>query len=207
MLPADCHLQLLVTRALCRHPLRDLLGEALDGGVDLIQVREKDCSGRDLEARVREVLAVTEPRGVPVLVNDDLEVAARLPVAGVHLGQEDASPEEARRLLGDAAWIGLSTHSVAEVVASARPTVTHLGLGAWFATGTRPGSPVLAREAARAAVAAADRPLFAIGGITPDHLPELVSLGVRRVAVSSAILSAEEPGEVARRLRESLPRA
>jgi len=155
----------------------------------------------------RLALKVAAPRGVPVLLNDDLELARRLPVQGVHLGQQDAPATEARRLLGPEAWIGVSTHSLAEVEAAQRGPATHLGLGACFATATQPRARPLQSAARTRCLAATLLPVFAIGGVTPENLPELVEAGVRRVAVSACVLESLDPGEVARRLQRILAAA
>jgi thiamine-phosphate pyrophosphorylase len=174
-----CHLQLLLGPSLLRHEL----------GVTL-----------------REVLALIE-RGdhpVPVLIDDDVEAAVDLPVAGVHLGQVDRPVGEARRLLGDAAWIGLSTHGVEEVEAAGDLPVTHLGLGCCFPTATKAVGRILAADELRRAVAASRRPLFAIGGIHAEHVAILRAAGVQRVAVSAAILRADDPAAAARAIRAAL---
>jgi thiamine-phosphate pyrophosphorylase len=186
--------------------LEGRLRAAIAGGVDLVQVRMKGASRLDLVAFVEAVARVTAPLGVPLLVNDDVEAAAQLgsAVAGVHLGQDDLPVEQARRRLGDRAWIGLSTHDAREVESGLRSSATHFGLGACFPTRTKSDTRALAPDELRRAVAASTRPLFAIGGITPSNVARLVALGVRRVAVASAILESDDPAAAAAAIRAAL---
>lgn len=203
---AGCRLQLLATRALARRPLAECVRAAIEGGVDLVQLREKEATTSERVALARELLAVTAPRGVALLVNDDLDAAVELgaAVSGVHLGQQDAAVAEARRRLGPEAWIGLSTHSTAEIERGETTAATHLGLGACFATRTKADPSILTRAELARALARATRPLFAIGGITAENVGELVSLGVKRVAVSSAILASPDPAAAAAAIRSKL---
>lgn len=198
----ECRLQLLVTRALCRGAWQDVVRAAVRGGVDLLQIREKGTGTRELVAFARQILE--EVPDVPVLINDDLEAARQLPVQGVHLGQADRPAAEARRLLGEEAWIGVSTHSRDELAQALAGPATHVGLGACFKTATKQGACVLLREVLQAALMNSPRPVFAIGGITPDNLSELLPLGVRRIAVSSCILQSDDPEATSARLRTLL---
>lgn len=208
---AEARLQLLFTPALVpdgREPL-DVLRAVLPY-VDLVQVRIKDDQrpGGPAPARVlaewtRAVLA--EAGDVPVVVNDRVDVAHALfaeGCAGVHLGQDDLDPVRARAVLGDAAWIGLSTHDAAQVLAAGELPVDSLGFGPIFATATKGYTRGLGPEAAWIASEATDLPLFPIGGIGPENADQLDRVG--RAAVSSALLSAPEPGRAAATLRALL---
>jgi len=201
-------LQLVASRRESRRPLAEAVRAAIEGGVDLVQLREKGCSTSERVAVARGLLDVTAALGVPLLVNDDVEAAVRLGslVAGVHLGQQDLPVEEARRRLGVGAWIGLSTHSESELERGERTSATHFGLGACFPTSTKPDHRVLARDELRNACLRATRPLFAIGGVTAVNVGSLVELGVRRVAVSRAILASDDPARAAAAIRAALDR-
>ena len=201
--PEDCRLQLLVTARDCAGPPAIWVREAIRGGVDLVQIREKDCTTEERMTRARPILEVAASAGVPVLVNDDVEAALQLGVAGVHLGQTDTAVDEASRRLGSG-WIGLSTHSRTEMLAAHRDAVTHVGLGACFETQTRAGSAILEPDELTAALQVASLPVFAIGGIDVENVHHLRERGVTRIAVSSCILRAADPRGVAARLREAL---
>ena len=105
--------------------------------MDLIQVREKSASRQKRREVARRVLEITAPRGVPVVINDDVRLAAELPVAGVHLGQDDLSFAEARQLLGRDAIIGLSTHNRDQTAAACAEGPSYIGVGPVFATPTK----------------------------------------------------------------------
>jgi len=206
--PLDsCRLQLLVVRSLARQRWLDAVKAAIAGGVDLVQLREKPAKSRDVIEVARALLAITEPANVPLLIDDDVEAARRLgaAVAGVHLGQEDLPVEMARARLGNDAWIGFSTHDELEVGWAERTSATHYGLGACFATATKREHRLLTFDELTRALARAKRPVFAIGGITPDNVGLLARAGVARVAVAASILAAADPGDAAARIRAALP--
>jgi len=183
----------------------DVLRAALDGGVDLLQLRDKAVTTADRVRNFEPHQRLAAEYGVPVLVNDDVEAALAMGAAGVHLGADDEDAEVARARLGPQAFIGLSTHGADEVRA-ASSAATHLGLGACFSSTTKSDTRPLAHEELRRALDLARMPVFAIGGIDAESLEELAELGVRRVAVSAAILRAERPAVVAGRMRRRLER-
>ncbi len=203
-----CQLQLLLSRDGGRHPWEWTLTAALRGGVDLVQLRMKRAATAERIAFAREVVPVTDRFGVRLLINDDLDAAAALgaAVAGVHLGRGDAPVEEARRRLGERAWIGISTHSEVEIHIGEQTSATHFGLGACFSTTTKADHQLLDRGEVARACAAAHRPCFAIGGITPDNVASLVALGVVRVAVAASVVAAADPEAAAVALKAALPR-
>jgi len=198
-------LMLLFTPGLCgeRDPLAVL--EAALPHIDLVQVRikaegrvEGPSPARELHDWTLRVLDLCVEREVGVLVNDRVDVAAVLAgrgCAGVHLGQGDCPPEEARALLGPAPLIGLSTHCARDVAAAIELPVDYLGYGPIHATPTRGYSAGLGPEAAWVASEGSPVPVFPIGGIDASCAGELAPLG--RAAVSSAILAAEDPGAAA----------
>ena len=191
----------------CLWRWRDAVRAAIAGGVDLVQLREKGARTREVVEVARELLAITEPANVPLLIDDDVAAARKLgpAVAGVHLGQEDLPVEMARARLGNNAWISVSTHDELEVGWSERTSATHYGLGACFATATKREHRLLNFDELTSALARAKRPVFAIGGITPENVGMLARVGVARVAVSAAILAAPDPQEAAARIRAALP--
>ena len=209
---ALARLQLILTPEVC--PERDAL-EVLRGvleWIDVVQVRPKPTGAAPAPTPAREaldwtarVLEAVEGSEVLVIVNDRVDVARTLMEAGcdgVHLGQEDTPPRVARELLGEGALIGLSTHDAREVALAGDEPVDYLGFGPVFATATKGVARGLGPEAAWVAAEAAAVPVFAIGGIDLGNVDQLDRVG--RAAVSSAVLAAAKPGEVARGLRELL---
>jgi len=189
---------LLLTESLCRHPWRTVLSEAMQGGVDMVQVREKAMESRDLLRRVREVIELARPRGVRVVVNDRTDLAMAAGADGVHLGTGDMPLMEVRRLAGTGMLLGASTHDLHEAAAAVEAGADLCGVGAMFATGLKPDRLPSGPAYLRSFVERFPRtPHLAIGGITPDNVHELVKVGARGVAVSGAVCGAEHPQAIA----------
>lgn len=210
---AEARLMLLLTPDACPgDPLA--LVESLAGEVDAIQVRPKPKGSSRAPAQARATLELA--RGVLdivgtgeaaplVLVDDRVDVAMTLwseGVAGVHLGQDDMPPGEARRVLGPGPLIGLSTHDLGQVVLAGEEPVDYLGFGPVWATETKGYSQGLGPEVAWVASNASPGPLFPIGGIDGTNADELAEVG--RAAVGSVLLCAEDPAGLARALRRTL---
>lgn len=177
-----------------------------DGGARLVQLREKRLPPGEFYREALEAVRVAHSRGARVIVNDRADIALAAGADGVHLGQDDLSPEAARRLLGRAAVIGYSTHNVEQARAAASLPVDYLAVGPVFATHSkeRP-DPVVGLEGVRRVRALVGRlPLVAIGGITRENARAVVEAGADCVAVIGAILSPENPALIARRTRELL---
>lgn len=200
---ASARLCLLLTRKLCRTPPLDVLGAALRGGVDLVQVRESDLADLALVTWVREVLRVCAAAGVPVIVNNRPDVALVAGAHGVHLGQTDLPPEGIRALCGERLLIGWSTHAAAEIEAASALPVDYCGLGPVFDTSTK-GLLGRGLGLVRDALPRARKPTFVIGGITVENVSALAAAGVRRIAVSAAICGAPDPAAAARVLLAAL---
>ena len=199
---------LLLTESICRRPWRDTLRAALEGGVDMVQVREKDMEGRDLLRRVREVIEVARPRGVPVVVNDRADIAVAAGADGVHLGTGDLPLLEARRMMGTGPLLGASTHDLSEASAAVEAGADLCGVGAMFRTRLKPDRAPSGQAYLRAFVERFPRtPHLAIGGITADNVALLADAGVKGVAVSSAICGAADPAAAAFALRRRMPGA
>lgn len=180
------------------------LSAALDGGVDIVQLRMKDAQDQAVLLAAERLLAICRGRDVPLIVNDRPDLAAAAGADGVHLGQDDSAPELARELLGADALIGLSTHSPAQVDAAADAEVDYIGVGPVNATPTKPGRAAVGLELVRYASAHARLPFFAIGGITPANAPDVVAAGAQRLAVVRAIAESEDPVAGAAALRSAL---
>ena len=130
---------LLLTRALCRRPWEAVLEQAIAGGVDAVQVREKSIGGGELIAHARAVRGFCAPRGVAVIVNDRIDVALAAGADGVHLGTHDLPIRDARRIAGPSFLIGASTHSLEEARAALATGADHCGVGAMYESSLKPG--------------------------------------------------------------------
>jgi thiamine-phosphate pyrophosphorylase len=149
----------------------------------------------------REVIEVLRPTGVPVIINDRVDLARALGAQGVHVGQGDASPAEARRTLGDDAIVGLSITDRAQLTAVDPNVVDYLGVGPVFATSSKPDAAPALGLATLAEIARAVRlPVAAIGGITEENAADVIRAGADGLAVISAVCAADDPENAARAL-------
>lgn len=204
----DLSVYLVTDRPLCRgRDLAWVVGEAVAGGASMVQLREKDCPVRQFVDLARALVARLTPLGVPLLVNDRVDVALASGAAGVHLGQTDMRPADARALLGPEAVIGLSVETMDQAREAEALDVDYYGVSPIYATPTKTdtGQPWGLDGLARLRAATA-RPLVAIGGIGPDNAAEVAAAGADGLAVVSAICSADSPRAAAEALRLAVAR-
>lgn len=185
-------------------PLDKFLPAVLDGGVDMVQLREKEMEAAPVVRYAEEVRRWTSEFGALFIVNDRVDVAVAAGADGVHLGQDDLPTIEARRQMGSGAVIGLSTHSEEQILGSVKSEADYIGVGPVHVTPTKPGRPAVGHELVRFAAERSPRPFYAIGGIDLETLPAVIEAGARRVSVLRAITEAEDPGAIARRMKDML---
>jgi thiamine-phosphate pyrophosphorylase len=181
--------------------LPELVREAVAGGVDVVQLREKQLGDDELAAVANAMRALCERIGALLIVNDRPLVAREAGAHGVHVGQDDMAVAEARELLGPDMLIGLSTHAAEEVEAESARAADYIAVGPVHETPTKPGRPAVGVELVRYAATRAPKPFFAIGGLDAGNLGEVLEAGARRAVVLRAIADAEDPGAAARELR------
>jgi thiamine-phosphate pyrophosphorylase len=186
----------LITPA--RRDLRELIKAAVRGGVDLVQVREKQLPDAELLDRLAEARDVTRELGVPLVVNDRPDLAVLSDADFVHVGQTDL-PVEAARRFGIA--VGLSTHDPRQIDLA---HADYIGVGPVYATPTKEGRPPAGLDLVRHAAEHARQPWFAIGGIDAANVGEVVAAGAQRIAVVRAICDADDPQRAAAVLRAAL---
>jgi thiamine-phosphate pyrophosphorylase len=208
---ARARLYLLATAAVSRLPLMDAVAAAIDGGVDVVQLREKTMEEGAFLELADDLRLLCAAKDVLFIVNDRVEAARLVGADGVHLGQDDVSVAEARRMLGTDALIGVSTHDATELACALGDGADYVGVGSVFATSTKGRDVLVSGPAALAALAAkaeaAGVPAFAIGGITAANVGEVVAAGFRRVAVCAGILASDDAHAAARAIRGPLDSA
>jgi len=187
--------------------LPELVRAAVAGGVEVVQLREKELGDEELVSVAAALAALCERLGALLIVNDRPTVAFEARADGVHVGQDDLPPAHVRELVGPELLIGLSTHAPSEIDAVDATVVDYIGVGPVHETPTKPGRPAVGPELVRYAAANAGVPFFAIGGLRAGNLDEVLQAGARRVCVLRAISDAAEPQAAARELRELLERA
>jgi thiamine-phosphate pyrophosphorylase len=191
-------------------PLPEVLHPAVAGGVDVVQLRDKQLGDDELVAIANAAHALCERLGVLLIVNDRPLVARESGADGLHVGQDDMPVAEARGLVGGDMLIGLSTHAPEEIdaaVSSDRdgtPLVDYIGVGPVHETPTKLGRPAVGTELVSYAAAHATVPFFAIGGLDATNVGEVLDAGATRIVVLRAIADAEDPEAATRALRERL---
>jgi thiamine-phosphate pyrophosphorylase len=189
-------------------PPAEVATAAIAGGATLLQLRHKDGTTRDFLAAAAAVLAIARPAGVPLIINDRVDVALAAGGAGVHLGPDDLPPPLARQLLGPDLWIGVSAGTVAEALRARAEGADYLGTGDIFGTATKPdaGAPV-GPERLGEVKRATGLPLVAIGGITPANAARAIAAGADGVAVITAVSAQPDITAAARALRQTVDAA
>lgn len=190
-----------------RPDLERFVGACISGGVDVVQLRDKRLDARSLLRRAALVRRVCTDASVPFILNDRPDLALEVGADGVHVGQDDAPPALARRILGPDAIVGLSTHSVDDLAASLREPVDYVSAGPVTATPTKPGRPGVGLEYVAHAVFGAERPVWVTGGASPATVAGMVAAGARHVVVVRWLTEAPEPSSAARALRRALDAA
>ena len=170
----------------------------IDGDVDLIQLRAKEHSVEEIVDLAGKLHEVTSAAGVPLIVNDYAEVAAKVPVQGVHLGQDDDSLAHARKKAGRDVLVGKSTHSLEQAVEAEREGADYVGFGPIFATPTKPDYQPIGLTGIKRVHNEITVPTFCIGGLKIDNLGQVIAAGARRVAIVSGLLKAPDIAKYAR---------
>ena len=202
MKPAIDYSIYLVTDEPCLHgrPLLECVEEALAAGVTLVQYSAKAADGGVLYAEACRLKELCDKYGVPLIINDRLDIALAVGAAGVHLGQDDLPCAVARRLLGEDFIIGVSAHNPAEAVQAVSEGADYLGCGAVFGTATKHDVAKLGLENLRAIRKAVAVPMVGIGGITADNYAEVLATGANGAAIVSGILAQDDISAVVKKL-------
>lgn len=185
-------------------PAAEILAPALAGGVDMVQLREKDRGDDEILEAASEFRAACDEHGALLILNDRPDLALECGADGVHLGQGDVSVHEARAVLGTDAVVGVSTHTVGQIAAARDSLADYIGVGPVHATPTKPGAEPVGEALVRHAAEHAGRPFFAIGGIDVSNAAAVAAAGAARVAVIRAIRDAGDPRAAAGALREAI---
>ena len=197
-------LYLVTDSALSRgRSLDEVVSAAVLGGVSCVQLREKQLNTRDFVALAQSLKAVLSPRGIPLVINDRIDVALACQADGVHLGQSDMAVQDARRLLPPGVFIGWSVETPQQVQQADRLPVDYLGVSPVFATPTKTDtSTPWGLEGLRQVRSQTPLPLVAIGGVHAGNAAQVLAAGADSLAVVSAICAAPDPCAAAQTLRK-----
>ena len=180
----------------------NIIEEAIKGGTTIVQLREKTASTKefyDLALRVKEI---TSRYGVPLLINDRIDIALAIDSEGVHIGQDDMPADIAREIIGEDKILGVSASTVEEAKKAENDSADYIGSGAVFPTATKDDADSVSKEELKEIVDSIDIPVVAIGGITVENASSLKDSGIAGFSVVSAIMSAEDPKEASKKLKE-----
>ena len=180
----------------------NIIEEAIKGGTTVVQLREKTASTKefyDLALRVKEI---TSRYGVPLLINDRIDIALAIDSEGVHIGQDDMPADIAREIIGEDKILGVSASTVEEAKKAENDSADYIGSGAVFPKATKDDADSVSKEELKEIVDSIDIPVVAIGGITVENASSLKDSGIAGFSVVSAIMSAEDPKEASKKLKE-----
>lgn len=189
--------------------LLNFLEITVKNGVDLIQLREKNLSDKDLLAVAKDITDLSNELNCLFIVNDRPDIALASSADGVHVGQDDMPPTEVRKIIGDDKIVGLSTHSTPEIIRSNQEPVDYISVGPISPTPTKPGRPPTGVTIIQEAATLTSRPFFITGGITPEKISELSklkdlkSLQLRYVVVRY-LVNSDNPAKSAAALKEAV---
>lgn len=178
--------------------------QMIDGGVDVIQVRAKGRPSTEITKIAAELHQLTVKRGIPLIINDHPEVARMVSAEGIHVGQEDAAIKDVREIVGPDRMVGKSTHSVDQAIHAFYEGADYIGFGPIFSTPTKPDYPPIGLEEIHKVHEAVRIPIFCIGGIKLENLPEVIAAGARRVVIVSGLLLTNNIASYARSAKRVL---
>ncbi|MEW6355098.1 MAG: thiamine phosphate synthase [Planctomycetota bacterium] len=198
-------LTIITDRTLCARPLRRTVREAIAGGADVVQLREKDLSDRELLALARSLKEALSGTNAKLVINHAIDVAVAADADGVHLGWRSLGPEEARRALGPGKLIGVSVHSVEEMQNAEFGGADYVHYGPIFETPSKKGrlAPV-GCEGLRELKQKASIPVIAVGGISEERAADVIAAGADGIAVISAVMASPNPQVAVKRLKREM---
>ena len=194
----------LLTGSQCVAAMDWTIAEIAAGGVGVVQLREKSMPDRELARRARDVRRWTSAAGVLFVVNDRPDIARLADADGVHLGQDDVTVADARRVLGHEALVGVSTHTLDQVTRAQLDGADYVGVGPTFPSRTKSFAEFPGLDFVRDAVASTSLPAFALGGVDLTNVARLAEVGCGRAAVGAVLATADEPGPIAAQLARAL---
>lgn len=203
----DLTLYLVTDPKLSDGDLPGKVDTAIQGGVTLVQLREKTADSRQFLETALQVREVTDRYGIPLIINDRIDIALACNAAGVHLGQQDIPCKMAREILGPDKLIGVTAKTVEQAIQAERDGADYLGCGALFPSGAKPEAQPMTLSTLSEILASVHIPVTAIGGINAENVHLPVEAGANGVAVVSAILGQPDVSAAARKLREKIEAA
>ena len=206
MMDFDLSLYLVTDRELSLgRPLEDIVEDAVKGGVTMVQLREKECDSRDFYDIALRMKHLLKSYGVPLIINDRLDIALAVDADGLHIGQSDLPWQVAREILGEDKILGLSVENMEQAHAANLAKVDYIGISPVFATQTKTDTDTpFGLEGVRNVTAITRHQTVAIGGINASNASEIMEAGANGIAVVSAIISADDPEHAPKVLKQEI---
>jgi thiamine-phosphate pyrophosphorylase len=176
----------------------------VEGGVDILQLRAKECSTSKILDFAAAMLPITRAAGVPLILNDYPALLREVEADGCHVGQEDPAVDEARKMAGRSCIVGKSTHTVAQAEAAEKEGADYIGFGPLFPTATKPSARAIGLTEIRTVHQRVTLPIYCIGGVKITNLPSILAAGCKRVCIVSELLLAEDVAERTAEVRSVL---
>ena len=197
-------LYVLISSSIATKSVKETARLVIDGGADAIQLREKTISDSEFISLAGEVREIATRSGTLLIINDRVHVARKINADGVHLGQQDMSVLEARDIIGNEKIIGVSTHSIIQARQAQKDGADYIAIGPIYPTRTKGYEPSIGIEIIQKISGAVNIPIIAIGAITLENLEEVLQAGASRIAVCSAIISAQDILSTTRQFKDKL---
>jgi thiamine-phosphate pyrophosphorylase len=201
---AQVEMYVLITESVCRRPWLQAAEAALMGGADCLQLREKTLESGELLGRAKALVELCHDFGTLSIINDRPDIAVLSGADGVHVGQDDLPAREARRIVGARRVVGVSTHNLSQAKQAVLDGADYIGVGPFFRSSTKSRGFIAGPKYAKQAAEQIRIPAVAIAGITAQNVEQVLATGIRAVAVSAAVLAAEDVEAAARELKGRL---
>jgi thiamine-phosphate pyrophosphorylase len=196
----------LITESACRRSWLDVAEQAILGGADCLQLREKELESGEFLHRAKQIAELCRRHKVISIINDRPDIALLSGADGVHVGQTDVPAADVRKLIGVGTILGVSTQNLAQAKQALLDGADYIGVGPIFKSGTKIRDFVAGTDFAREVAAWGKIPAVAIAGITAENVDEVLATGIKAVAVTAAVVGADDPRSAAARLKEKLTR-
>lgn len=200
MNPIDLSLYLVTDKSDDVEKFLKTIESAIEGGVSVVQLREKTANTLDFYNLALRVKEITSKYNVPLIINDRIDIALAIDADGVHVGQSDMPCDVARKLIGNNKILGISASTIPEAKKAQQDGADYIGTGAVFPTATKDDAPSVTKQEMKEIVDSIDIPVVAIGGITIENASQLLDTGIAGLSVVSAIMSADNPKEASEKL-------
>ncbi len=197
-------LYVLITESSCKRPWMEVAEQAIAGGADCLQLREKTLESGELLSRAKQLVALCKQHHVLSIINDRPDIALMSDADGVHVGQTDLPAREVRKLLGNQKLLGVSTHNLAQAKQAVLDGADYLGVGPFFKSPTKPRDFTAGPEYARRVAQTISLPAVAIAGISEQNISEVLATGLKTIAVTAAVAGSDDPKAAAQRLKQKL---